>query len=70
MATNQPEKGKPTIELTGKTKSKLPSSASLNEKFSFSVGILEAQVEKHAPDKKKERPSENFILLIAILFGK
>ena len=54
----------------GKTKSKLTSSASLNEKFSFSVGILEAHVEKQAPDKKKERPSENFILLIAILFGK
>ena len=54
----------------GKTKSKLPISASLNEKFSFSVGILEAHVEKQAPDKKKERPSENFILLIAILFGK
>ena len=54
----------------GKTKSKLPSSASLNEKFSFSVGILEAHVEKQAPDKKKERPNENFILLIAILFGK
>ena len=70
MATNQPEKGKPTIELMGKTKSKLPNSASLNEKFSFSVGILEAHVEKQAPDKKKERPSENFILLIAILFGK
>lgn len=62
LATSQPEKGKLTKELIGKTKSKLPSSASLKEKVSLMVGIREAQEEKQAPERKKESPNATLIL--------
>lgn len=62
LATSHPEKGKLTKELIGKTKSKLPNSASLNKKASLMVGIREAHEEKHAPERKKESPNAIFIL--------
>jgi len=63
LATSHPENGKLINELMGKTKSKLPNSASLKENVSLMVGIREAQLEKHTPDRKKERPSAALILL-------
>lgn len=51
--TNQPEIGNPISELIGMANRTDPSSASLKLKKSLIVGIREAQVAKHKPDKKK-----------------
>ena len=46
--------GNPISELMGIAKRTVPSSASLKLKKSLIVGILEAQVAKHKPFKKKQ----------------
>ena len=51
--TSQPEIGNPISELIGIDNNTVPNSASLKSKKSFIVGIREAQVAKHKPDKKK-----------------
>ena len=52
-ATNHPDMGRPISELIGMNKRIVPSSASLNPKKLFIVGILEAQLEKQIPERKK-----------------
>jgi hypothetical protein len=54
LATNQPETGSPISELMGINKSKVPNCASLYPKKVLIVGILEAQVEKQIPERKKK----------------
>jgi hypothetical protein len=51
--TNQPESGIPIIALAGITISKFPKVFSSRLKLSFIVGILEAQVEKQIPERRK-----------------
>lgn len=58
----QPEKGNPNNELIGKTNNKVPNSASLNKYSVFIVGILDAQVEKLKPERKKKTPKKNLCL--------
>lgn len=53
LDTSQPENGSPIKELIGMTNNKLPSSASLKSKFDLIDGILEAQVAKPKPNRKK-----------------
>ncbi len=53
LDTNQPEIGNPIKELIGIAKSIVPNWASLRLKNVLIVGILEAQVAKQSPDKKK-----------------
>jgi len=53
LEITHPEIGRPIIELIGIAKSMVPSSASLKLKNVLIVGILEAQVAKHNPAKKK-----------------
>src|SRR4030066_1898891 len=50
--TSQPEIGNPISELIGIESNTVPNCASLKLKKSFIVGIREAQVAKHNPDKK------------------
>jgi hypothetical protein len=56
LETSHPETGRPIIELIGMNKRMAPSSASLNPKAVLMVGILEAQLEKQNPEKKKNAP--------------
>lgn len=51
--TSHPENGSPMRELIGITSNKFPNSASLKSKFDLMEGILEAQVAKPNPNKKK-----------------
>jgi len=51
--TNQPDIGNPINELIGIASKIVPNSASFKLKNSFIVGIREAQVAKHKPDRKK-----------------
>ena len=51
--TSHPEIGSPMRELIGITSNKFPNSASLKSKFDLIEGILEAQVAKPNPNKKK-----------------
>ena len=51
--TSQPEIGNPISELMGIDSNTVPNCASLKLKKSLIVGIREAQVAKHNPDKKK-----------------
>jgi hypothetical protein len=53
LETNHPEIGNPIKELIGIAKSIVPSCASFKSKNILMVGILEAQVAKQRPDKKK-----------------
>ncbi len=53
FATSQPERGIPIIALAGIIINKFPKSPSVSLKIDLMVGILEAQVEKQIPDKKK-----------------
>ena len=53
LETSQPEMGNPISELIGIDSSTVPNCASLKLKKSLMVGIREAQVAKHKPDKKK-----------------
>ena len=57
LETNQAEIGKPTSELIGKIKRKLPNSASFIWNEDLIDGIRDAQVEKLKPHKKKKIPS-------------
>jgi len=56
--TSHPEKGNPIIELIGIARRILPNSASFRSNCAFIDGILDAQVAKHSPDKKKYRLKE------------
>lgn len=51
--TSQPEIGKPISEPTGIVSKRLPNWASFKSKADFMVGILDAQVEKKNPERKK-----------------
>ncbi len=53
LATNQPDKGRPTNELIGMVNNMLPNSASVISKEVLMVGIRAAQLEKTNPDIKK-----------------
>jgi hypothetical protein len=55
LVTSQPDIGRPINELKGMASRMVPSCASFSAKFILMVGILEAQVEKQKPDKKKNR---------------
>src|SRR5690606_5311747 len=55
---NQPETGRPSRELTGIKSSIVPSWASLNSNVLLMVGILEAQLAKQNPERKKNEASE------------
>lgn len=50
--TNQPESGRPIIELTGMNSKMVPSSASVKPNVALIVGIREAQLAKANPDRK------------------
>jgi hypothetical protein len=52
--TSQLEIGRPAIELMGMNKSMVPNSASLKSKLVLMVGLLDAQVEKQNPERKKK----------------
>jgi hypothetical protein len=54
LATNQPETGSPMSELIGINRRIVPNCASLYPKKVLIVGILEAQVEKQMPERKKK----------------
>jgi hypothetical protein len=54
LETRKPETGSPIIELMGIHKRMVPNSASLYPKKVLIVGILEAQVEKQKPERKKK----------------
>lgn len=53
FATIQPERGIPIMALAGMIINKFPNSPSVRVKIDLMVGILEANVEKQIPDKKK-----------------
>ena len=53
-ATNHPDTGRPMRELMGINNNMVPSCASLYPKNVLIVGILEAQVEKQIPERKKK----------------
>ena len=53
FATIQPDRGIPIMALAGIIINKLPNSPSVRLKIDLIVGILEANVEKQIPDKKK-----------------
>lgn len=53
LETSQPEIGNPISELMGIDSNMVPNCASLKLKKSLMVGIREAQVAKHKPNKKK-----------------
>lgn len=69
LETSQPEMGKPTNELTGILNSRVPSCASLKSKKVLIVGILDAQVEKLKPDKKKKIFRKSLCLLNKVILG-
>ena len=54
LDTSQPDTGRPMRELIGMNSSIVPSSASFRSKCSLMVGILEAQVEKQTPERRKK----------------
>jgi hypothetical protein len=54
LDTKKPETGSPIIELMGIHRRIVPNSASLYSKKVLMVGILEAQVEKQKPERKKK----------------
>lgn len=58
LDTSQPEIGNPIMELTGMVSNMVPSSASFRSKAVFIVGILDAQLEKLNPERKKNILSE------------
>jgi len=53
LATSQPDKGSPIKELTGIVRRIVPNSASFRCKAALIVGILDAQLEKLNPERKK-----------------
>jgi hypothetical protein len=53
LETSHPDSGRPINELMGMQSKMVPSSASLNANDSLMVGIREAHVEKHTPERKK-----------------
>jgi hypothetical protein len=60
--TRKPETGSPIIELMGMLNKIVPNSASLYPKAVFIVGILDAQVEKQKPERKKNALKKNLCL--------
>lgn len=52
---NHPAIGRPASELKGRVSKTFPSSASLKLNNSLIFGIMEAQVDKENPERKKER---------------
>ncbi len=60
---NQPDMGRPINELMGMVSRIVPSSASFKLKVDFRVGILEAQLEKQNPERKKNTLRKNLCLL-------
>lgn len=52
---SQPDMGRPSKELMGMVNKIEPISASLKPKLVFIVGILDAQLEKQKPERKKNR---------------
>ena len=67
FATSQPDMGKPISELTGILKRSVPNCASLNSKKVLIVGILDAQVEKLNPDRKKKMLRKSLCLLNTVI---
>jgi hypothetical protein len=67
LETSQPEIGSPSKEPMGMARRILPSSASLNSKAVFIVGILDAQVEKLKPDRKKAKLRNTRCLVLEIM---
>lgn len=65
LVTSHPEKGSPIKELMGIANRIVPSSASLKSKAVLIVGILDAQLEKLKPERKK-----NTLRKILCLFFK
>lgn len=57
-----PENGNPNKELMGKTNNRVPNSASFKVYMVLIVGILDAQVEKLKPERKKKTPKKNLCL--------
>lgn len=53
LVTSHPEKGTPRRELMGIARRIVPNSASLKSKAALIVGILDAQLEKLKPERKK-----------------
>jgi hypothetical protein len=53
--TSQPEMGNPINELIGMASRIVPNCASLYPNAALIVGIREVQVEKHTPERKKNR---------------
>lgn len=64
LETSQPDKGNPIRELTGIVRRIVPSSASFRFKAALIVGILDAQLEKLKPERKKNILRETLSLFI------
>lgn len=59
LVTSHPEKGSPIKELIGIVNNILPNCASLSSKAVLIVGILDAQLEKLKPERKKKTLNES-----------
>jgi hypothetical protein len=70
LDTSQPDKGRPTIELTGIVSRIVPNSASFRSKADLMVGIRDAQLEKLNPERKKKTLSESLCLFIDCIMVK
>jgi hypothetical protein len=68
LETRNPEIGNPIIEAIGIENNRVPNSASLNPKEDFIVGILDAQVEKQTPAKKKNTLKKYLFLLFESMY--
>ncbi len=64
LVTSHPEKGSPIKELMGIVNKIVPNCASLKSKSDLMVGILDAQLEKLKPERKKNTLREIRCLFI------
>jgi len=67
--TNQPEIGNPINELIGMVSNTEPNSASLNPNAPLIVGILDAQLEKQNPERKKNALKKNLCFFRDSIFN-
>lgn len=70
LVTSHPENGRPIKELTGIVNKILPNCASLKSKSDLIVGILDAQLEKLKPERKKNTLMEILCLFFNCMLVK
>src|SRR6478609_2296834 len=67
LATNHPDSGSETSKPTGNAKSTNPNSVSDNPSFCCIAGILDAQLAKTNPNKKKKADTAILCVLLDIV---